>query len=242
MRRVRPFELALWATCLAGACGIARADDEAVQHGPGRATSHRSFADVEQWKAVFDDPKRDEWQKPGEVIRALRIKEGQRVADLGAGTGYFLPHLSRAVGAIGVVYAVEVEPTLVAHLRQRAEEGGFPQVVPVLASKDNPRLPTGQLDLVLIVDTFHHIDHRAAYLANLKRALAPLGRVAVIDWRKEPLPEGPAPEHKLPPAQVVAEVTAAGFELVESPDFLAYQYVLVFRNSEAHNSAPRPQE
>ncbi len=233
--------LLLPATFLLLNCSFVRAAEggsEAGEHAPGRATTHRSFADVEQWQAVFDDPKRDAWQKPQEVARALRLKPGQRVADLGAGTGYFLPHLARTVGDHGTVFAVEVEATLVAHLRQRAEEGGFPQVVPVLASKDTPRLPAGQVDLILIVDTFHHLDHRGEYLGKLARALTPLGRIAVIDWRKEPLPEGPPPDHKLARSQVVEEVSAAGFELLESPDFLPYQYFLIFRKTEATNSAP----
>lgn len=229
--------------CLTLAGNLARAEHgEAAAADtvePGRATSHRSFADVEEWAAVFDDPKRDKWQKPQEVIRVLRLKEGLSVADLGAGTGYFMPYLAGAVGTLGAVYTVEVEPTLVAHLRQRAEEGNFPQVIPVLASADTPRLPSGRVDLILIVDTFHHLDHRADYLGKLTRALTPLGRVAIIDWKKEPLPEGPPPEHKLPPEQVIAELTAAGFELRESPDFLPYQYFLIFQKTES-TLAPRP--
>src|SRR4051812_28363072 len=86
------------------------------------ATSHRRFDDVRQWKPIFEDPKRDEWQKPAEVVRALGLEPGARVADLGAGTGYFMPYLSRAVGPSGTVFEVDVEPNLVVHLRGRAEK------------------------------------------------------------------------------------------------------------------------
>src|SRR5206468_3894275 len=162
--------------------------------GPGAsddATSHRSFADVEQWVAVFDDPARDAYQKPREVVRALRIRPGMRVADVGAGTGYFSRYLSAAVGAAGTVLAVDTEPELVRYLRERAEKEKTDNVVPILASPDNPRLPRGAVDLVLLVDTFHHIDHRVAYFGSLRRTLAPGGRVAVVDWQKRETPVGP---------------------------------------------------
>jgi predicted methyltransferase len=195
---------------------------------PFAATARHAFDNVEQWSKVFDDPKRDAWQKPAEVVAALGLRPGMCVADLGAGTGYFMPYLSAAVGATGSVLAVEPEPNLVAHLRQRAEQTQATNVVPILASFDNPRLPAAAVDLVLIADTFHHLDARLGYLRGLQRALKPGGRVAVIDWRKEPLPEGPPPDHKLPRQQVVDEMAAAGYALVEERDFLPYQYFLVF--------------
>src|SRR5205823_12845646 len=147
------------------------------------ATSHKSFADVQQWVSVFDDPARDAYQKPGEVVRALRIRPGMRVADVGAGTGYFSRYLSTAVGATGTVFSADTEPELVRHLRERAEKERTDNVVPILASPDNPRLPRGAVDLVPLVDTFHHIDHRVAYFGSLRRTLAPGGRVAVVDWQ-----------------------------------------------------------
>jgi len=225
---------------LSTACATAHGKPPATtQHEPGRATTHHSFADVERWSAIFDDPARDEWQKPEAVVAALDIKHGHTVADLGAGTGYFVPYLARAVGAEGTVYAVDVEPGMVGHLRKRAEESGHDQVIPVLASLDRPRLPTGRVELVLIVDTFHHLDHRADYLTKLAATLTPLGRVAIIDWRKQPLPEGPPPEHKLARSQVVDEMAGAGFVLIESPDILPFQYFLIFRKSDGTTSGAR---
>src|SRR5947199_126738 len=185
---------------LAAPLGRAPSDD---------ATSHRSFADVEQWVAVFDDPARDAYQKPREVVRALRIRPGMRVADVGAGTGYFSRYRSAAVGAAGTVLAVDTEPELVRYLRERAEKEKTDNVVPILASPDNPRLPRGAVDLVLLVDTFHHIDHRVAYFGSLRRTLAPGGRVAVVDWQKRETPVGPEPEHRLAREQVVEERRAA---------------------------------
>jgi predicted methyltransferase len=194
-----------------------------------RATASHSFGDVDQWSKVFDDPSRDGWQKPQALLAALALQPGMTVADLGAGTGYFSRHLAAAVGPAGTVLAVEVEPTLVAHLRARAEREDAANVVPVLASPDNPRLPAAGVDLVLVVDTYHHFDHRTRYLPQLRRALRPGGRVAIIDWKPGELPQGPPPDHKLPRERVIEEMHAAGFALLEDLDLLPYQYALVFR-------------
>lgn len=193
-----------------------------------RATAFYGFGDVKYWSGVFDDPKRDAWQKPRELVAALALSPGATVADLGAGTGYFEPYLAAAVGPAGTVLAVEVEPTLVTHLRERAEREQGGTVVPVLASKDNPRLPAAAVDLILIADTYHHLDHRRVYLPQLHRALKPGGRIAVVDWKPGKLPEGPEPAHKLPRQTIIDEMRAAGFRLTAEPDMLPYHYVLIF--------------
>lgn len=196
--------------------------------GPHDATSHHSFEDVERWQAVFDDPARDAWQKPDQVVGALALAPGMAVADLGAGTGYFSRRLSAAVGPTGTVFAVDTEPQMVVHLRARAERERTPNVVPVLASADRPRLPARGIDLVLVVDTYHHIDDRVAYFRALRAALRPGGRIAVVDWHKRELPVGPPLDHKLARQQVVDEMREAGFALATEHDVLPYQYFLVF--------------
>jgi SAM-dependent methyltransferase len=197
--------------------------------GPHDATAHHSFADVARWQAVFDDPGRDAWQKPHDLVRALALRPGACVADLGAGTGYFSHHLADAVGREGTVLAVEVEPNLVAHLRARAESERTPNVVPILASPDNPRLPRAAVDVILLVDTYHHLDDRLTYLRQLQAALRHGGRVIIVDWEKRDLPVGPAPDHKLAREFVIAEMRDAGYRLQqEFPGLLAYQYVLAF--------------
>ena len=196
---------------------------------PYEATARHSFADVDHWKAVFDDPTRNAWQKPAAVIAALGLRPGMSVADLGAGTGYFTGYLSAAVGKQGTVLAVETEPSLVVHLRERAEKEGAENVIPVLASFDNPRLPATGVDLILIVDTFHHLDARLAYFQQMKRFLEPEGRVAIIDWLKGERPVGPPPEHTVAREQVVEEMRTAGYALVDEPEILPYQYFLIFR-------------
>lgn len=193
------------------------------------ATVRHSFEDVPHWVKVFDDPERDGWQKPAEVVKALGLAPGMTVADVGAGTGYFSRYLAEAVGAGGTVFAVEVEPNLVTHLRERSEKEGTGNVVPVLGSADNPRLPAGGVDLILIVDTLHHIDDRPAYLRRVQRALKPGGRIAVVDFKKEESPVGPPPEHRLARDQVLQEFELAGYRLVEEKALLQYQYFLLFR-------------
>lgn len=202
-------------------CAVAR-------HGHHDATARHSFDDVEYWRKIFDDPKRDAWQKPDDVVAAFQIAPGMRVADLGAGTGYFTSRLARAVGPQGAVFAVEVEPNLVTHLRQRAEAEGLDNVIPILGSLSNPRLPRRGVDLIAIIDTYHHIDDRLSYLRTLRAMLAPGGRVAIVDWREGKLPEGPPPDHKLAHDLVVSEFDQSGYRLIDEPNLLPYQYVLVF--------------
>lgn len=195
---------------------------------PHEATAHHPFDDVRKWVGIFDDPGRDEWQKPQEMVRALGLEPGQSVADLGAGTGYFSRYLARAVGHSGRVYAVDTEPKMVKHLARRARKEGTPQVRALLARPDDPALPADGVDLVLIVDTFHHIDDRVRYLEKLARRLKPGGRVAVVDFEKRPLPVGPPLEHKLARESVIQEFEEAGYELREAPELLPYQYFLIF--------------
>ena len=197
-------------------------------HGSHDATVRHPFDDPERWAKVFDDPERDSWQKPEAVFDALGVKEGSWVADLGAGTGYFSVRLSRRVGASGKVYAIDVEPKLVAYLRDRAAREKLANVESVLAAYDDPRLPDSSVDLVLIVDTWHHIDARLKYLDRLRKVLRPGGRVAIVDYKAGDIPVGPPPEHRLAREAVLAELEKAGWEKVSESEALPYQYVLGF--------------
>ncbi|HZN04674.1 MAG TPA: methyltransferase domain-containing protein [Candidatus Polarisedimenticolia bacterium] len=204
--------------------GAAAGPDAAADH----ATVHHAFNDPERWAKVFDDPARDAWQKPVEVVASLGLRKGMTVADLGAGTGYFTAALARAVGPTGVVLSIDPEPEMVEYLGRRAHREGLANVVPVLALYEDPFLPPGRVDRVLIVDTYHHIDDRQQYFRRVGDDLAPGGRVAVVDFHKRPLPVGPPPEAKLDREVVVAEMQKAGYRLAEEPTFLPYQYYLVF--------------
>jgi ubiquinone/menaquinone biosynthesis C-methylase UbiE len=229
-RHAAGFELSLLAiTVLVFACAQREVTTPHVHPSAGHeATSQHSFADAPRWATVFDHPGRDEWQKPNAVVAALAIHPGMVVADLGAGTGYFLSYLSRAVGPRGTVLAIDTEPNLVDYMRARAEKEGLANVVPVLATYDDPHLPAHGVDRILVLDTYHHLSDRLNYFERLRTALKPDARIVIVDWHKRELPEGPPVEHKLDRQQVVDEMRMAGYPLAGESDQLPYQYVLIF--------------
>ena len=188
-------------------------------------THRHSFGDAEKWARVFDDPKRDEWQKPHEVITALALKPEAAVADLGAGTGYFAARIAKMLPS-GTIYAVDVEADMVRYLAERAKREGLKNVKPVAGLPDDPRLPE-KVDLILLVDVYHHIEQRERYFRRLTDSLKPGGRIAVIDFRLDS-PEGPPKRVRVAPERVKAELRAAGLVLRQELDFLPYQYFLVF--------------
>ncbi|HEX6318873.1 MAG TPA: class I SAM-dependent methyltransferase [Burkholderiales bacterium] len=198
--------------------------------GPAAAqaphTHQHSFSGAEQWAHVFDDPKRDEWQKPHEVIEALALKPDAVVADLGSGTGYFAVQLANMVPQ-GRVYGVDVEPDMVKYLAARAKREKRDNLVAVASTPDDPRLPE-KADLVLLVDVYHHIDDRERYFRNLRGSLRPGGRIAVIDFRMDS-PDGPPRAARIAPQRVVDELARAGYQVARQHDFLPNQYFLVFQ-------------
>jgi cyclopropane fatty-acyl-phospholipid synthase-like methyltransferase len=185
---------------------------------------HR-FDNPKQLAKRFDDPARDAWQQPDRVIEALGLKRGQAVADIGAGTGYFTVRLAKSEAA-PKVYAVDIEPSMVSYLSERAAQEKLNNVVAVQAAADTPNLPE-PVDLVLIVDTFHHIGGREAYFRRLAKSLKPGGRVAIVDFRPDS-PEGPPKEFRFTPEQIKSEMSKAGYTLSAQHDFLPRQHFLVF--------------
>ena len=162
------------------------------------------------------------------------------VADLGAGTGFFLPYLSRAVGPEGHVVALEVEPALVSYLGERIAREGLDNVEARLTAPDAPSLGAGSTDLLLVVDAYHHIDRRKEYLRRAAAVLTPQGRVAIVDWKAGEQPFGPHDEaHKVSQEQVVREMRSVGFRPVATTAELPYQYVLVFALSDIEHGHAR---
>ncbi len=190
------------------------------------ALAQHHFQDAERWAAQFDDPARDAWQKPDEVIRTLAPAPDAVVADIGAGTGYFAVRLARAVPR-GRVIGVDIEPDMVDYLEKRARRERLPNLAVQLGAPDDPRLPV-KADLVLLVDVYHHIAAREEYFRRLRGSLAPGARLAIIDFRPDS-PYGPPPDMRVPRAQAERELSRADFELVAEHDFLPYQYFLVLR-------------
>jgi SAM-dependent methyltransferase len=194
-----------------------------AQHG--HQPMHRSFDDAERWAKVFDDPARDAWQKPDEVVRALRLAPDAAVADLGSGTGYFAVRLARALPR-GRVYGADLEPDMVRHLNERAVREKLTHLRSHLAAASDAKIPA-PVDLVLVVDTYHHIGQRPRYFSDLRKSLTPKGRVAIVDFRLD-APVGPPARHRVAPQQVGEEMAQAGYRLTEEHGFLPHQYFLVF--------------
>lgn len=198
----------------------------AQQHGAKPDHMQHRFDDPAKFAKQFDDPKRDEWQMPSRVIDALGLKAGMAVADIGAGTGYFSMRLARVSPDLAV-YSVDIEPKMVEHLTHRAAGEKLGNVTAVLAGANSPNLPK-PVDVVLIVDTYHHIGDRPAYFRELKKALKPGGRIAIVDFRKD-APEGPPVEFRFTVEQIEAEMKEAGYSLDRKHDFLPRQHYLIFR-------------
>jgi len=191
-------------------------------------THQHSFEGAEQWVKEFDDPNRDAWQKPHEVIQALALKPDAVIADIGSGTGYFSVRFSHMVPK-GRIYGVDIEPDMVKYLASRAQRDGLKNLIAVQAAPDDPRLPE-KVDLVIMVDTFHHIEGRDRYFRKLHDYLKPGGRVAIIDFRMDS-PDGPPKSARSTPEAIKAELNAAGYELVQMHDFLPKQYFLIFQSA-----------
>jgi ubiquinone/menaquinone biosynthesis C-methylase UbiE len=182
---------------------------------------HHPPRDAAEYIKVLEDPKRDVWQLPHQVIMALEIRPGETIADIGAGSGYFTRRLARHAAK---VYAVDIDRKLLEAIRKDAPAN----VETVLARPDDASLPPGSVDTIFFCNVMHHIDSRPAYLEKLKKALKPGGRVVNVDFYKKPLPVGPPEKMKLSEEEVEKEFAAAGFRKVRQVDTLPYQYFLVF--------------
>ncbi|MCL4789515.1 MAG: methyltransferase domain-containing protein [Verrucomicrobia bacterium] len=190
---------------------------------------HKLHQDPKAYMAMLDDPKRDAYQKPHEVITALKLKEGEVVADIGAGSGYFTFRFARHVGDGGRVYAVDVSPEMVVHLNRRIRDLKLKNVVTILAAPDDPLLADASVDRFFICDTWHHIEKRDHYLGLMKKMLKPGGEVVMVDFKKAETPVGPPQEMRIDRADLVKEMEKSGFRVAAEHTFLPYQYFLVFK-------------
>jgi len=183
---------------------------------------HHPPRDADSYAKVLENPARDKWQKPHDVIQVLKLRQDEVVADIGAGSGYFTRRLARHAAR---VYAVDID----AKLLDKVKQSSAPNVETILATPDDPKLAPGSVDTVFICDVLHHIDGRPAYYAKLKQALKPGGRVVIIDFHKKELPVGPPPSMKLSSDQVKEEFAKAGFQLRQDHGaLLEYQYFIEF--------------
>jgi ubiquinone/menaquinone biosynthesis C-methylase UbiE len=189
---------------------------------------HRLHNDPKAYIGALEDPQRDAYQKPHEVVHALGLKPGEIIADIGAGSGYFTFHLARHVGEKGKVYAVDVSPDMILHVNRRIREFKMNNVVSVLADSDDPLLPDQSVNRFFICDVWHHIDNQTKYLSLMKKMLKPGGEVVIIDFHKKEFPVGPPMKMKIAREDVIKRLESNGYRLTKEHTFLPYQYFLVF--------------
>lgn len=189
---------------------------------------------VKGYVAMLERPDREGFQMPGKVMEALAFRPGERVADVGAGSGYFTLRVAKAVGPSGSVLAVDIAPELLEHLAGRARDAGLANVKTQLVGKNDPRLPREGIDTVLMVDMLHYVKapDRPAYARKLRAGLAPGGRVVVVDYvpkTPEERPWGPPPEQNMSRAEVDGAMAAAGLFPARVHDFLPEQFFVEYR-------------
>jgi cyclopropane fatty-acyl-phospholipid synthase-like methyltransferase len=191
---------------------------------PEKHAGHH-FDNAQDWAAKFEDPSRDAWQKPNEVIAALGLNEHSIVADIGSATGYFSVRLAKVLPS-GKVFGIDVESSMVEYLNARAEKEELTNLKSILGAYEDPKIPL-PVDLILVVNTFHHIEARVEYFKRLLVTIKPNGKLVVIDFTKNSK-MGPPEQLKMDKAQVTQELTQSGYVLETEHTFLPEQHFLVF--------------
>jgi ubiquinone/menaquinone biosynthesis C-methylase UbiE len=199
------------------------------EHGHTHYGRYGNPKDLQACVARQLEPTRVSWQKPGMSLRAMGLRRGQTVAEIGTGPGFWTLRLARMVRPSGHVYAVDPEPAMLETLRERLEKARVTNVTPVLGSAADPRLPTGQCDLVLMVNTYHHFSDGPTSLRRVAAALRAGGRLINIDFDKRETPVGPPVDHRVARDEFLRDARRAGFTLVAEHRFLPHQYFLIFR-------------
>jgi predicted methyltransferase len=179
---------------------------------------------------ILEDPDREAWQRPEDVMDALAIGEGSVVADLGAGGGWFTVRLARRVGPNGRVYAEDIQRQMIEAIERRVAREQLKNVKTILGAPSDPRLPE-PLDAVLIVDAYHEMEHPVVLLRNAAKSLKPKGLIGIVNFKKDGHGPGPPMDERVDPERVIRDAEAAGLRLLERKAFLRYHYMLVFGKS-----------
>jgi ubiquinone/menaquinone biosynthesis C-methylase UbiE len=188
-----------------------------------------TFDDPKAWLERFESPERTAWQRPDDVVASLKLQPDAKIADLGAGTGYFAIRFAAAAPE-GRVYAVDIEPNMVEWLTQRAADEGHANLEAVLGEPSDPKLPE-PIDLVFMCNVFHHLANPQVYFEAVAGSLRPGARVVIVDFRKDAPEDAPGPPAamRMDPAQISAHMQAAGYRLARQDlELLEYQYLLEF--------------
>jgi ubiquinone/menaquinone biosynthesis C-methylase UbiE len=202
------------------------------------ASTMRPFAETEKWIEFLDKPGRDAWQKPAEIVKALRLNGTETLVDVGAGSGYFTFRFAKALPK-GKVVATDVDPEMVRHIHHEVMTRGIKNVRAVLAEPNDPTVDPAA-DVVFVCDVIHHVAGREAWLRKMSSEMKTGAKLAVIEFKEGKLPEGPPEGVKIPEAKLKAMLRDAGFTLEsDHPVLLPYQVFLVFeKTSSSVNTAP----
>lgn len=174
-------------------------------------------------------PEREQEEEPDKALTILEIHQGQVVADIGAGVGYFTWRLAEIVGPSGKVYANDIQPEMIQLLKKNIKDRGLTNVEPVLGGIGDPRLPKGAVDLALLVDVYHEFSEPQKMLDRIRESLKADGRLVLLEYRKEDPKIPIRPEHKMSVAEVKAEVEPEGYKLDKVLETLPRQHILIFR-------------
>ncbi len=181
----------------------------------------------------LERPERESEEAPSKAIQALKILPGQVVADIGAGSGYYTVRLAQAVGPTGKVYGTDIQPGMLDLLVRNVAKAKLSNVVPMLGTPDDPKLPPDTLDLALMVDVYHELAAPQAFIRKLRASLKPTGRLVLLEFRKEDPRVPIRPEHKMSVAEVRQELEPEGFRLSAVLDDLPWQHILVLTRTDA---------
>jgi ubiquinone/menaquinone biosynthesis C-methylase UbiE len=175
---------------------------------------------------------REQEERCSLMLTSLGIRSGMTICDMGCGNGFYTVQMAKMVGPHGKVYGVDIQPEMLELLKKRAAENKVENIVPVLGTLVDPKLPLGKIDLILCVDVYHEFSHPVHMLAAMRESLSPTGQVALVEFRAED-PEVPIkPEHKMTKAQIMKEWPTNGFKLVKEFDELPWQHMMFFARGE----------
>lgn len=208
----------------------------AAAPGPARAVANdeRQPSPIMSWRGAdwLERAGRDEEERPEEILSTMELREGDVVADIGCGTGYFARRLARAVGPTGRVYAVDVQAEMIGLLEKRLAEEGLTNVVPLRGDNDDPKLPRGSLDWIILADVYHEFQQPKTMLARMREALRPDGKIALVEYRLDGTSALHIREdHRMSPRQVLSEWRPAGYSLVALHEFLPAQHLFIFEKT-----------
>lgn len=179
--------------------------------------------------AWLEREEREELEKPEVVLQAMELREGMTVAEIGAGTGFFSRRIAKAVGPTGKVYAQDIQPEMLELLKEYSAKEGITNIIPVLGTETDPKLPLRKIDRVLLVDVYHEFQKPEPMLAALRKVLAPGGTVTVVEYRLEGESASHINvKHRMSTEQVLAEWGEGGFKLLKQVETLPSQHVFIF--------------